>query len=69
MNEDGTVNRKNVKRKGIEIVNSIAAGGGEGMDKLLQAAADSGSVSSTTLMEAIEAVQSIEVGVGRVREE
>lgn len=50
MNEDGTVNRKNVKRKGIEIVNSIAAGGGEGMDKLLQAAADSGSVSSTTLM-------------------
>ena len=69
MNEDGTVNRKNVKRKGIEIVNSIAAGGGEGMDKLLQVAADSGSVSSTTLMEAIKAVQSIEVGVGRVREE
>ena len=49
MNEDGTVNRKNVKRKGIEIVNSIAAGGGEGMDKLLQAAADSGAVSSTAL--------------------
>lgn len=63
MNEDGTVNRKSVKRKGMEIVNSLAAEGGEGVDKLLQVAADSGSVSSATLMEAIKAVQSIEVAV------
>lgn len=42
MNEDGTVNRKSVKRKGLEIINSIAAEGGEGMEKLFQVAADSG---------------------------
>ena len=47
----------------MEIVNSLAAEGGEGVDKLLQVAADSGSVSSATLMEAIKAVQSIEVAV------
>ena len=61
MNEDGTVNRKSVKRKGLEIINSIAAEGGEGMEKLFQVAADSGKVNAATLMDAIKAVQSIEV--------
>ena len=61
MNEDGTVNRKSVKRKGLEIINSIAAEGGEGMEKLFQVAADSGNVDAATLMDAIKAVQSIEV--------
>lgn len=61
MNEDGTVNRKSVKRKGMEIINSIAAEGGEGMEKLFQVAADSGNVNAATLMDAIKAVQSIEV--------
>ncbi len=61
MNEDGTVNRKSVKRKGLEIINSIAAEGGEGMEKLFQVAADSGNVNAATLMDAIKAVQSIEV--------
>ena len=61
MNEDGTVNRKSVKRKGLEIINSIAAEGGEGMEKLFQVAADSGTVNAATLMDAIKAVQSIEV--------
>ena len=61
MNEDGTVNRKSVKRKGLEIINSIAAEGGEGMEKLFQVAADSGNVIAATLMDAIKAVQSIEV--------
>ena len=49
MNEDGTVNRKSVKRKGLEIINSIAAEGGEGMEKLFQVAADSGNVNAATL--------------------
>ena len=61
MNEDGTVIRKSVKRKGLEIINSIAAEGGEGMEKLFQVAADSGNVNAATLMDAIKAVQSIEV--------
>ena len=61
MNEDGTVNRKSVKRKCLEIINSIAAVGGEGMEKLFQVAADSGNVNAATLMDAIKAVQSIEV--------
>lgn len=61
MNEDGTVNRKSVKRKGMEIINSIAAEGGEGMEKLFQVAADSGNVNTAALMDAIKAVQSIEV--------
>ena len=61
MNEDGTVTRKSVKRKGLEIINSIAAEGGEGMEKLFQVAADSGNVNAATLMDAIKAVQSIEV--------
>ena len=61
MNEDGTVNRKSVKRKGLEIINSIAAEGGEGMEKLFQVAADSGNVNAATLMDAIKAVQRIEV--------
>ena len=61
MNEDGTVNRKSVKRKGLEIINSIAAEGGEGMEKLFQVAAESGNVNAATLMDAIKAVQSIEV--------
>ena len=61
MNEDGTVNRKSVKRKGLEFINSIAAEGGEGMEKLFQVAADSGNVNAATLMDAIKAVQSIEV--------
>ncbi|KAK8825318.1 hypothetical protein WA538_003015, partial [Blastocystis sp. DL] len=60
MNEDGTVNRQSVKRKGLEIINSIAAEGGEGMEKLFQVAADSGNVNTATLMDAIKAVQSIE---------
>ena len=61
MNEDGTVNRQSVKRKGLESINSIAAEGGEGMEKLFQVAADSGNVNTATLMDAIKAVQSIEV--------
>ena len=61
MNEDGTANRQSVKRKGLEIINSIAAEGGEGMEKLFQVAADSGNVNTATLMDAIKAVQSIEV--------
>ena len=61
MNEDGTVNRQSVKRKGLEIINSIAAEGGEGMEKLFQVAADSGNVNTATLMDAIKAVHSIEV--------
>ena len=62
MNEDGTVNRKSVKRKGMEIMHSLAAEGGENMDRLFQAVADSGSVNASMLMDAIKAVQSIEVG-------
>ena len=50
-----------MKRKGLEIINSIAAEGGEGMEKLFQVAADSGNVNAATLMDAIKAVQSIEV--------
>ena len=61
MNEDGTVNRKSVKRKGMEIMHSLEAEGGENMEKLFQAAADSGSVNASTMLDAIKAVQSIEV--------
>ena len=62
MNEDGTVNRKSVKRKGMEIMHSLSAEGGENMDRLFQAVAGSGTVNASMLMDAIKAVQSIEVG-------
>lgn len=52
-----------MKRKGIEIINSLSAEYGEGMEKLFQVAAENGDVSSATLADAIRAVQSIEVGV------
>ena len=55
-------------RKELEIINSIAAEGGEGMEKLFQVAADSGNVNTATLMDAIKAVQSIEVGIWSGRE-
>ena len=61
MNEDGTVNKKSVKRKGKEIMNAIAAEGGEGVEKLLKVAADSSSVDATVIANALKAVQSIEV--------
>ena len=61
MNEDGTVNKKSVKRKGKEIMNAIAAEGGEGVEKLLKVAADSSSVDANVIANALKAVQSIEV--------
>ena len=61
MNEDGTVNKKSVKRKDKEIMNAIAAEGGEGVEKLLKVAADSSSVDANVIANALKAVQSIEV--------
>lgn len=61
LNEDGTINKKSVKRKGKEIMNAIAAEGGDGVEKLLKVAADSGSIDSNTIADALKAVQSIEV--------
>ena len=61
MNEDGTVNKKSVKRKGKDIMNAIAAEGGEGVEKLLKVAADSSSVDANVIANALKAVQSIEV--------
>lgn len=65
MNEDGTINKKSVKRKGKEIMNAISAEGGEGVEKLLKAAVDSGIVDSNAIADALKAVQSIEVGIRR----
>lgn len=63
MNEDGTINKKSVKRKGKEIMNAIAAESGDGVEKLLKVAADSGSIDSNTIADALKAVQSIEVRI------
>lgn len=59
LNEDGTVNVKNVKRKGQEITHALQSEVPEGMDKLFQAAANAGVMNSAVLQDAIMAVKNI----------
>ena len=59
MNEDGKTNVENIRRKGHEIANALQVEGGKGIEKLFKVAADSGSVSSSVLQDAIMAVKSI----------
>ena len=60
-NEDGTVNRESIKRKGKEIMNAIGAEGGENVEKILKIAGDRSEITSNTLNDALKAIQSIEV--------
>lgn len=59
LNEDGTLNVKNVKRKGQEITHALQSEVPEGMDKLFQAAANAGVMNSAVLQDAIMAVKNI----------
>lgn len=59
LNEDGTLSVKNVKRKGQEITHALQSEVTEGMDKLFQAAANAGVMSSSVLQDAIMAVKNI----------